>query len=255
MIQPFSYYGGKQRMAANIVGLLPEHKIYVELFCGGASVFFNKTASDTEVLNDTNGMIINFFRVLKNKTLYLDLKHKLEYTLYSQDEYRLAKSFLSNTKLAPIDLAWAWFVCINFSFANKIGGGFGFSKDSRTPRKIRNKIDQLDQTTERLKHVYLFNDSYSKLIKRFDSDDTVFYADPPYPDTNQGHYKGFAQADFDQMIADLSGCCGNVVLSCYQNKSVPESWEQQSFQSTSSANLETNNSKRTEMVFIKRRHL
>lgn len=251
MIQPFSYYGGKQRMASKVVNLLPEHKIYVELFCGGASVFFKKEPSETEVLNDTNGHIINFFRVLKNKTLYQELKHRLDFTLYSQDEYRKATADLKDQKLSEVDLAWAWFVAINLAFANKINGGFGFSLLKKKPAVIINKINAMDQIVERLKNVYLFNDSYEKLIKRFDSVDTVFYADPPYPETNQGHYSGFNQSDFDQLVKHLSDCSGSVLLSCYQNNLVPKQWIQSCFESTVSANVNSNNIKRIENIFIK----
>lgn len=60
MKPPFSYYGGKQRIASKIVPLLPPHTVYVEPFAGGAAVFFEKGRPETgnksayrEVLNNT----------------------------------------------------------------------------------------------------------------------------------------------------------------------------------------------------------
>jgi len=40
---------------------MPEHKVYLEPFCGGASVFFRKRPSQTEILNDLDDDIPNFF--------------------------------------------------------------------------------------------------------------------------------------------------------------------------------------------------
>lgn len=238
-------------MAGKILPLIPKHDIYVELFCGGASLFFRKEPSKTEVLNDTNSHIINFFRVLQDKVLYGDLIDKLNFTMYSQDEYRLSSAKIADDTASSVNKAWALFININQSFAAKINGGFAFSKDTRQIKQFNNKKDNLEQVVNRLKHVYLFNDDYSKLIKRFDSPDTVFYADPPYPNTSQGHYKGFARADFEKVVDNLSCVKGNVVISCYNNSYMPDNWQKHSFKSVVSADVNSNKKESIEVVYIK----
>ena len=52
MIGPLAYVGGKRRLAPQLIALFPEHRTYVEPFSGGAQVFFAKTPSAVEVLND-----------------------------------------------------------------------------------------------------------------------------------------------------------------------------------------------------------
>src|SRR3954463_7361447 len=60
---PFSYIGGKNRLATEIISLIPKHKTYVEPFAGGAQVFFHKEPSEVEILNDLNNDIVNLFRI------------------------------------------------------------------------------------------------------------------------------------------------------------------------------------------------
>src|SRR6185437_10639787 len=65
MVGPLPYIGGKNRLARTIIALLPEHTTYVEAFSGGAQVFFHKEPSEVEVLNDLDGELVNFYRVLQ----------------------------------------------------------------------------------------------------------------------------------------------------------------------------------------------
>ena len=50
------WMGGKRRLAKQLLPLFPEHSCYVELFAGGAALFFLRPEpARTEVLNDING--------------------------------------------------------------------------------------------------------------------------------------------------------------------------------------------------------
>ena len=39
---PFGWVGGKSKLAKDIVGLMPEHTTYVEVFGGALNVFYAK---------------------------------------------------------------------------------------------------------------------------------------------------------------------------------------------------------------------
>ena len=62
---PFKWVGGKSRLRKQIIGLLPPHTCYTELFAGAAWVLFGKAPSPVEVLNDIDQNLISFFRVVR----------------------------------------------------------------------------------------------------------------------------------------------------------------------------------------------
>src|SRR5690606_269377 len=254
MKPPFSYYGGKQRMASKIVPLIPQHTVYVEPFCGGATIMFAKGVVYTgnnsdyrEVINDTNQDIINFFEICRDRGD--ELQHLLDYSLYSQEEYRRAKAYDGDNKLWR---AYYFFVNANQSFATILNGGWGtcnFSKNNTSSYK--NKTNILE-TIERLKFCYIGCEDAIKCIKRWDSPQTFFYCDPPYPDTNQGNYSGYSQQDFENLIETLNNCQGSFLLSCYHNDAVPKEWERFEFDAVctaSNTNAGGNRQKRTEVVW------
>ena len=59
------YFGGKSRLAKQIIERMPEHHCYCEPFAGAAWVFFKKDPSKVEILNDLDGELANFWRVVQ----------------------------------------------------------------------------------------------------------------------------------------------------------------------------------------------
>lgn len=263
MKPPFSYYGGKQRLAKRIVKLLPPHTVYCEPFCGSAAVYFKKglppiTNNDhyREVLNDTNQQLIGFFRDMQDPVKRAELIERLEWTLYSQDEYKLAKAGSDS---------WSWFCNLQMSFASNFNGGFGIRLlGANGSASHFNSVDRIKSFRDRFKYTTIMNEPALKVIQRMDSPQTCFYVDPPYPSTNQGHYSGFSQADFDELITVLDSLMGSVVLSCYNNASVPSHWVKHEFDAIASskgitgknrnhseASNHRDDAKRTECVWVK----
>src|SRR3954470_4631277 len=87
MIGPLAYVGGKNRLAKQIIAVLPEHTTYVEPFSGGAQVLFHKPPSNVEVLNDLDFEIVNFFRVCQWH--HEELVRYLRYCLISRKLHTL----------------------------------------------------------------------------------------------------------------------------------------------------------------------
>lgn len=62
---PLAYIGGKHAVVKQIVALLPKHRTFAEIFVGGGQVFFMKEPSPVEILNDLDGELIGFYRVIQ----------------------------------------------------------------------------------------------------------------------------------------------------------------------------------------------
>ena len=78
MKSPIPYMGGKSRLVPVLLPIIEQtpHDCYCEPFCGGASVLFGKPTdtSKAEVINDADGELVSFFRVLQNHYLpFIDL--------------------------------------------------------------------------------------------------------------------------------------------------------------------------------------
>lgn len=251
LTQPFSYYGGKQKIAHHIIPLIPKHTVYVEPFCGGATIFFNKPKVKVnpsfyrEVLNDTNHLIYNFFNVLRDHPR--ELFHKIKYSLYSEHEYKLSKQDYSDN----IEKAYYFYINIRQSFAKTYNSGWGRDlKGQNSASTYQNQKKNVIHSKNRLKNCYISCSDAIKCIKNWDTPHTFFYCDPPYPETRQGHYEGYTQENFDQLIQALDQCKGSFILSCYQNIAVPKEWEQFEFDSVMSASPnKTGERKRVECVW------
>lgn len=213
MKTPISYYGGKQRLVPEILPLIPKHTQYVEPFCGGAAVFWAKKVSAHEVINDLDGRVVTFYRVLQ--TRFDELQAMIRGTLHSERDYRLAKSVLADVEADEVDRAWALWVQTNMSFSNKIGGGFGFKNSAGTVRSIAVKRNTFEAYKDRLEAVEVFSRDAVELIKLKDSPATFFYIDPPYVSSECGHYKGYTSADFQRLLDTLAGIQGKFLLSSY----------------------------------------
>ena len=219
---PISYYGGKQTMLKHILPLIPEHKIYVEPFFGGGAVFWAKEPVRCEVINDVNMNIVNFYEVLKHN--YFDLRKKIEATLHSRETYKKALIIYTCPWLFAdneVIRAWAFWVVTNQGFSCKIGT-WGYDRDKRA-KTIQNKIDAFqEELSERLRYTQVEQNEAHKVITSRDTENTFVYADPPYIDTNQGHYGGYTHEHFKRDLDALANMKGKFLLSTYPSEILDE---------------------------------
>lgn len=216
---PISYYGGKQKLCSKILSLIPEHVLYCESFVGGGAVFFGKPASEVEVLNDTNKELINFYQVVQNK--FVDLERMIRVTLHSRRLHADASVVYNNPHLFDeVKRAWAFWVLSSQSFSSMIDGSWGYDKsDNTTSKKISNKRAEFTEVfADRLQNVQLECADALYIIKSRDSKNSFFYTDPPYFNSNCGHYDGYTEEDFRALLELKSRLQGKFLLSSYDSE-------------------------------------
>ena len=130
------YPGAKQRIADWIIQNMPEHEVYLEPYFGSGAVFFSKTPVKIETLNDINGDIYNYFRVIRENAAAL--AKQIEMTPYSREEYEKCFKEISDD-YDPIEQARKFAVRCWFGFgsSNVYKNGFRSSQSRRSPQTTK----------------------------------------------------------------------------------------------------------------------
>jgi DNA adenine methylase len=210
MIGPLSYIGGKNRLAAHIISLIPPHKTYVEPFAGGAQVFFHKQPSEVEVLNDLDGEIVNFFRICQNH--YQELLRYMHYLMVSRKWFELLQK-ASPEYLTDIQRAARFFYLQKNAFAGRVFRRNYAAHVVQPPRFKPAAMEELIQAAhERLAGVQIESLSYKDILLRFDRPTTFFYLDPPYYEKRL-YTHNFEPHDFEELAEVLKGLKGKFLLS------------------------------------------
>lgn len=217
-----NYPGAKWGMAKMITALMPPHRSYLEPFFGSGAVLFNKAPSAIETVNDIDGDIVNFFKVLRQQPD--DLARLVELTPYARDVFDDAHA---NRGGDDLDRAY------RFAIRSKMGHGFkayqktGFKLDvagreSAYALRYWNQMPQLLITlSERLKAVQIENRPALDLIRRFNYDNVLIYADPPYLLSTRGgkqYRHEMTEQDHVELLAALLQHKGPVILSGYPSQ-------------------------------------
>ena len=219
MKSAITYYGGKQKLVSTILPLFPEHILYNEPFAGGAALFFAKEQSEIEILNDTNQELINFYKVMKQD--FVSLQKKINITLHSRRQHKDASVIYNNPHLfGDLDRAWAVWVLASQSFASIIDGSWGYDKTrNTTTKKIINKgIEFTEAYAIRLQNVQLECADAVYIIQSRDHEEAFHYCDPPYFNSDCGHYVGYTEHDFERLLVTLANVKGKFLLSSYPSE-------------------------------------
>lgn len=175
-----------------------------------------------EIINDNNMNVVNFYQVLQNN--FISLYPRIKETLHSRAVYKKALLVYNCPRLfatEPVIRAWAFRVVTNQGFAHKVGS-WGYGRDKRA-RTIMNKVDAFrEQLVERLRYVQIEENEAHKVIQSRDAEDAFIYADPPYIETNMGHYSGYTKAAYKRDLNVLSKIKGKFLLSSFPNTILDE---------------------------------
>lgn len=225
MKAPFAYYGGKSRMAARIVAMMPRHDIYIEPFFGSGAVFFAKPPSRHEIINDLDDGIVTFLRVLRDRPD--ELAEVCRLTPHSRSEWYAAD--LDEPDLDDMEKSRRLWVRINQSFGKTVAGPShtGWSstvaRTQSVPATMASRIARFRTIAERLCEASIECLDAIDVIERLGRPTAVIYADPPYLDTtrsttNNGYrIESKTPADHEQLAAALHATPATVLLSGYHS--------------------------------------
>lgn len=113
---------------------------------------------------------------------------------FSKEEYHEllhseAKEILQAPMVDPVSFAWAFWVQTQMSFSFRLFGGYAFSNNGEA-NNTRNKREGFKPVIyNRIKKVEIFHRDAIDLIQLKDGPDTFMYLDPPYPESDCGHYE------------------------------------------------------------------
>lgn len=210
LVPPVCRIGTKSSMLDKVFKAFPPdaaYDTYVEPFVGGGAVYWAKEPTKREVINDLDSELIGLYRTLKatkSRDVPTDLTSKAA-----------IQSFFDKGKPAGDMRKLAYGIV---SACNRWMGrqtGSIIYKDSDPARKLRN----IDEYQERMKGTTILNESYEKVLRRYDSPRTFFYLDPPYQESKT-LYKVIKDTDFDfvKLRDELARLKGKWLLSINDSK-------------------------------------
>jgi DNA adenine methylase len=227
-IAPFAWYGGKQRMASQIVSLLPRHRCYVEAFGGAAAVLCSKPRATLEVYNDVDSGLVTFFRVLRERPT--ELERVLRFTPYAREEFAEAAATWE-TVGEDLERARRWYTRCGQAFAASsatVGWGFEVTPTGGGTRasSFATRVEQLEHFAERFRRVQVDHLDWRRCLERYDRPGTVFYLDPPYHPATRGgngltrhssYVHELTAADHEDLVAIALELRGSVLISGYSH--------------------------------------
>lgn len=144
-----------------------------------------KDPAYADVYNDLDHEVVNVFRVLRDREMAADLERQVRLTPWSRHEFDLAMEEASDD---PIESArrTIYRAFAGFGTTSRRAGATGFrARPYRTRNTgVRDWLtypDAIASFVERMITVTIEERQALEVIGMYDSDDTLFYCDPPYP--------------------------------------------------------------------------
>lgn len=222
----FGWYGGKYSHLDWLLPLLPEATHFCDVFGGSAAVLINRPPSPVETYNDIHSEVVNFFRVLRHQKE--QLIEAIGLTPFSREELGIAAQGATEG-ISELERARRFFVCarqVRTGLAQTASAG-RWAHCKLTSRagmagavsRWLGSNEDLNLIAQRLLRVQIDHAPAIETIKRYDSPETLFYCDPPYPHGSRGDSNAYAHEMTDEDHRELARVLhqveGKVALSSY----------------------------------------
>lgn len=237
---PLKWHGGKHYLAEKIIAMMPARcqnpnnpdsndpgwLHYCEPYFGGGSVLLaNDPTGISEVVNDIDGRLTNFWRVLQGDDSFSRFARVLSAMPFSEAEWRCASEFTGGD---PVEDAVRFFVLCRQSLAGRMDGFAPLSR-LRTRRGMNeqasawlNAVAGLADVHARLKRVAILNRDALDVIRQQDGSRTLFYLDPPYLSETRTADDVYSfemcATQHEALLETILACKGRVMLSGYRSE-------------------------------------
>jgi DNA adenine methylase len=217
--------GGRQ----GIINKIPEHACYVEVFAGGASVFFGKDPSTTEVINDLDKDLVTLYRTVKHHPE--ELYRQFKFSLVARSEFEREKAVNPET-LTDIQRAARYLYLQKSAFGGHITGQtFGTTTTGKPRLNLLTIETTIENAWQRLAQVQIECKDFRDLIPRYDRPHTFFFMDPPYW-CIPGYKYDFEEKDFIDLANILQNIKGKFLMTINDTPEVRSIFGQFNIQET-----------------------
>ena len=189
-------------------------------------MLINRFPAPVETYNDLDGELVNFFRVLREqKTALIE---SIGLTPFSREEFELAIS--SDTDIqSDLERARRFFIRarqVRTGLAQSASTG-RWAHCKLTSRagmagavsRWLGSVEGLSEVSQRLLRVQIEHGNAIEVIRRYDSEHTLFYCDPPYVHASRTDSRAYkyemSDAEHIELADTLRGVEGRVALSGY----------------------------------------
>jgi len=219
MAQPIiPWLGGKRRLADTLLSRFPQHTCYVEVFAGGAALFFMRPPAQVEVINDVNNELVNLYRVVSNHLE--EFVRQFKWALSSREVFKWLQDTPPET-LTDVQRAARFYYLQHQCFGGKIEGQTWGTATTAPPVNLLRIEEQLSAAHLRLASTYVERMHWRKCMERYDRAHSFFYLDPPYWET-EGYGVDFPFSEYQAMADAMRSIKGKALISINDHPSIRE---------------------------------
>jgi DNA adenine methylase len=231
LTQPLTWHGGKHYLASRIIALMPPHTHYVEPYFGGGAVLLAKDYEGvSEVVNDRNADLTNFWRVLQDPIDFAAFRRLLSVVPFSETEWEESDEVPRPGFSGRVAAAANFFISCRQSLAGRMQQFASLSR-TRTRRGMNEQasawlqaVEGLPAVHERLRRVVILGArEANEVIIQQDGGQTLFYCDPPYLHETRASTGVYGPNEMDEaaherLLLTLRSIAGRFLLSGYRSK-------------------------------------
>ncbi|MBK8916325.1 MAG: DNA adenine methylase [Phycisphaerales bacterium] len=200
------WFGGKRRLAPEIVRAIGPHKSYWDVFAGSLSILLAKPRASMEVVNDLHRDIVGLARVIQDRRDGPRLYRRLRRALHDPDALADARDTLDaddahGHELDEAERAYQYFVatwmgrsgCAGLVGERRTGSAKRYTHNGGAPAKrFAGAVDSIPAWRDRLRHVTIMRECAFRLLARIaDEPGAAIYADPPYVEKSHRYIYDF----------------------------------------------------------------